>query len=259
MHGRFLARVLEEVGIDCRGLVFSDEAFTTLAFVALDEKGERSFSFARKPGADTCLRPEELNRELLQSSRILHVGSLSLTAEPARSATLTAIRQAKTAGSIISYDPNYRASLWENEDQAREQMRSLLSMVDIMKLSDNETALLTDCSCPRQAALALNGRGIPCVAVTLGAAGALVCVGGKTEIVSGFPVPAVRDTTGAGDAFWGGFLSRFLETGLKPEELHLSDAVEFARGGNAAAACCIQKRGAIPAMPGREELARWLR
>ena len=258
MHGRFLARVLEEVGIDCRGLVFSDEAFTTLAFVALDEKGERSFSFARKPGADTCLRPEELNRELLQSSRILHVGSLSLTAEPARSATLTAIRQAKTAGSIISYDPNYRASLWENEDQAREQMRSLLSMVDIMKLSDNETALLTDCSCPRQAALALNGRGIPCVAVTLGAAGALVCVGGKTEIVSGFPVPAVRDTTGAGDAFWGGFLARFLETGLKPEELHLSDAVEFARWGNAAAACCIQKRGAIPAMPDRAELRLWL-
>ena len=258
MHGRFLARVLEEVGIDCRGLVFSDEAFTTLAFVALDEKGERSFSFARKPGADTCLRPEELNQELLQSSRILHVGSLSLTAEPARSATLSAIRQAKTAGSIISYDPNYRASLWENEDQAREQMRSLLSMVDIMKLSDNETALLTDCSCPRQAALALNGRGIPCVAVTLGAAGALVCVGGKTEIVSGFPVPAVRDTTGAGDAFWGGFLARFLETGLKPEELHLSDAVEFARWGNAAAACCIQKRGAIPAMPDRAELRLWL-
>ena len=259
MHGRFLARVLEEVGIDCRGLVFSDEAFTTLAFVALDEKGERSFSFARKPGADTCLRPEELNRELLQSSRILHVGSLSLTAEPARSATLTAIRQAKTAGSIISYDPNYRASLWENKDQAREQMRSLLSMVDIMKLSDNETALLTDCSCPRQAALALNGRGIPCVAVTLGAAGALVCIGGETATVPGFPVPAVRDTTGAGDAFWGGFLARFLETGLKPEELHLSDAVEFARWGNAAAACCIQKRGAIPAMPDREELARWLR
>ena len=258
MHGRFLAQVLDETGIDCRGLVFSDEAFTTLAFVALDEKGERSFSFARKPGADTCLRPEELNRELLQSSRILHVGSLSLTAEPARSATLTAIRQAKTAGSIISYDPNYRASLWENEDQAREQMRSLLSMVDIMKLSDNETALLTDCSCPRQAALALNGRGIPCVAVTLGAAGALVCVGGKTEIVPGFPVPAVRDTTGAGDAFWGGFLARFLETGLKPEELHLSDAVEFARWGNAAAACCIQKRGAIPAMPDRAELRLWL-
>lgn len=259
MHGRFLAQVLDETGIDCRGLVFSDEAFTTLAFVALDEKGERSFSFARKPGADTCLRPEELNRELLQSSRILHVGSLSLTAEPARSATLAAIRQAKAAGALISYDPNYRASLWENKDQAREQMRSLLSMVDIMKLSDNETALLTDCSCPRQAALALNSRGIPCVAVTLVAAGALVCVGGKTEIVSGFPVPAVRDTTGAGDAFWGGFLSRFLETGLKPEELHLSDAVEFARWGNAAAACCIQKRGAIPAMPGREELARWLR
>lgn len=259
MHGRFLAQVLEETGIDCRGLVFSETEFTTLAFVALDEKGERSFSFARKPGADTCLRPEELNRELLQSSRILHVGSLSLTAEPARSATLSAIRQAKATGAIISYDPNYRASLWESESQAKVQMRSLLPMVDIMKLSDNETSLLADYSCPRQAALALNNQGIGCVAVTLGAAGALVCVGGETQMVSGFSVPHVRDTTGAGDAFWGGFLSRFLESHLKAEEIRLSDAAEFARWGNAAAACCIQKRGAIPAMPAREELEAWLR
>ena len=259
MHGHFLARVLEETGIDCRGLVFSETEFTTLAFVALDEKGERSFSFARKPGADTCLEPEELDRELLQRSRILHVGSLSLTAEPARSATLSAIRQAKAAGALISYDPNYRASLWESESQARAQMRSLLPMVDMMKLSDNETALLTDYSNPRQAALALNSQGVGCVAVTLGAAGALVCVGGETQMVPGFPVSTVRDTTGAGDAFWGGFLSRFLESGRKAEKLRLSDAVEFARWGNAAAACCIQKRGAIPAMPGREELVRWLR
>lgn len=259
MHGRFLARVLEETGIDCRGLVFSETEFTTLAFVALDEQGERSFSFARKPGADTCLRPEELHRALLQSSRILHVGSLSLTAEPARSATLAAIRQAKAAGALISYDPNYRASLWESERQAKEQMRSLLPLVDLMKLSDNETALLADCGCPRQAALALNNQGIGCVAVTLGAAGALVCVGGETETVPGLSVPHVRDTTGAGDAFWGGFLSRFLESGLTAKEIRLNDAVDFARWGNAAAACCIQKRGAIPAMPGREELQHWLR
>lgn len=258
MHGRFLAQVLEETGIDCRGLVFSETAFTTLAFVALDEKGERSFSFARKPGADTCLGTEELDRELLQSSRILHVGSLSLTAEPARSATLAAIRQAKAAGAVISYDPNYRASLWESESQAKEQMRSLTPMVDMMKLSDNETALLTGYSSPRQAALALNKQGISCVVVTLGAAGALVCVGGETQTIPGLPVPTVRDTTGAGDAFWGGFLARFLESGLKAEEIRLGDALEFARWGNAAAACCIQKRGAIPAMPDRTELARWL-
>lgn len=258
MHGRFLAQTLADTGIDCRGLVFSEAAFTTLAFVALDEKGERSFSFARKPGADTCLTAEELDAELLRDSRILHVGSLSLTAEPARSATLAAIRQARAAGAVISYDPNYRASLWESEAQAMEQMRSLLPMVDLMKLSDNETALLTGHSDPEQAALALNRQGIPCVAVTLGAAGALVCVGGETQTVPGFSVPTVRDTTGAGDAFWGGFLSRFLESGRKAEEIRLRDAVEFARWGNAAAACCIQKRGAIPAMPGRAELLRRL-
>lgn len=258
MHGHFLAQTLADTGIDCRGLVFSDAAFTTLAFVALDEKGERSFSFARKPGADTCLAAEELDKGLLRSSRILHVGSLSLTAEPARSATLAAIRQAKAAGAVISYDPNYRASLWESEAQAMEQMRSLLPMVDMMKLSDNETALLTGYSSPEQAALALNRQGISCVAVTMGAAGALVCVAGETQMVPGFSVPTVRDTTGAGDAFWGGFLSRFLESGLKAEEIRLSDGVEFARWGNAAAACCIQKRGAIPAMPDRAELLRRL-
>lgn len=258
MHGRFLAQTLAEAGIDCRGLVFSDAAFTTLAFVALDEKGERSFSFARKPGADTRLTEEELDGALLQSSRILHVGSLSLTAEPARSATLAAIRQAKSAGAVISYDPNYRVSLWENEEQAKEQMRSLLPMVDMMKFSDNEAALLAGHSSPEQAALALNRQGIHCVVVTLGAAGALVCVDGETQTLPGLFVPAVRDTTGAGDAFWGGFLSRFLESGLKAEALRLCDAVEFARWGNAAAACCIQKRGAIPAMPDRVELVRWL-
>ena len=112
MHGAFLRETLVNAGIDCTGLVSDPNFFTTLAFVALDENGDRSFSFARKPGADTQLAPADLRRDLIEGSRVFHVGSLSLTDEPARSATREAIACAKAAGCTMSYDPNYRASLW---------------------------------------------------------------------------------------------------------------------------------------------------
>jgi fructokinase len=258
MHGRFLAQTLEQHNVNTSGLVYSDTEFTTLAFVALDEKGERSFSFARKPGADTCLKAEELNAPLITGSRIFHIGSLSLTAEPARSATFAALELAKSGGAIISYDPNYRSTLWPDSHTAAEHMRSVLPYVDIMKLSDNETELLTGLADPEAAALALNSMGIACVAVTLGSSGALVCTDGQTALVPPCTVQNVVDTTGAGDAFWGGFLSAFLDSGLALENVKLTDAAAFARYGNATAACCIGHRGAIPAMPDRAQLAKYL-
>lgn len=144
MHGIYLKSVLEREGIDTRGLVLSDEAFTTLAFVALSETGERTFSFARKPGADTLLRKDELPLGLLRDTRILHFGSLSLTDEPARSATLFAVETEKRSGALISYDPNYRAPLWKSRSEAVDRMRSVLPLVDILKLSEDEAALLSD-------------------------------------------------------------------------------------------------------------------
>jgi len=148
----------------------SDAFFTTLAFVALSESGERTLSFARKPGADTLLAVEEVDESLLKSTEVFHVGSLSLTDEPARSATHHATKIAKAAGAVISYDPNYRASLWPDADvkTAKARMRELLPYVDVMKLSDEETMLLTDQPELEQAAAALNAMGISCVAVTLG-------------------------------------------------------------------------------------------
>lgn len=248
IHGRFLKETLDNVGIDTTGLVMSKDFFTTLAFVALSANGERTFSFARKPGADTQLKAEEVNESILESSVIFHVGSLSLTDEPARSATHHAVKTAKARGAVISYDPNYRASLWSNEAIAKERMRELLSYVDIMKLSDEETELLTDEAEPELAAKRLNDRGIPCVVVTLGKRGALVSVGGSSMIVPGYRNPAV-DTTGAGDAFWGGFLHRMVTLNKRPEQLSIQLAADCADWGNAVATCCVQKRGAIPAMP----------
>lgn len=257
MHGQFLRETLEQAGISTDGLVMSRDVFTTLAFVSLSDTGERSFSFARKPGADTMLSPEEVNTQLLQRSRIFHVGSLSLTDEPARSATLFALEQAKAAGCIISYDPNYRAPLWRSRQKAMEHMRRILPLVDVMKLSDEETALLTDRDAPEDAAAALIENGIPLVAVTLGARGSYVATreGGRT--VEGFPCRVV-DTTGAGDSFWGGFLYMLLQSGKKPREVTLSEADSFARFANALASLCVEKRGGIPSMPSLAEVEKRL-
>ena len=258
MQGEVLRQTLVDAGIDTRGLRSDPDAFTTLAFVSLSGTGERSFAFARKPGADTRLRAEELDESLLTGTAVLHIGSLSLTDEPARGATLKAVETAKRAGAVISYDPNYRALLWPNKEAAVEQMRSVLGAVDIIKLSDEETALLTGAQAPEAAAEKLLAQGIPVVMVTLGADGALVAAREGMRRVPGFPSEAV-DTTGAGDSFWGGVLTCLTESGKRPEELTLAEAAEFARFGNAAAALSVRKRGAIPAMPARGEVLELLK
>ena len=253
MHGQFLVDVLNDSGICTDGVVVDDNVFTTLAFVALSDSGERSFSFARKPGADTCLTREELKEEIIRDSKVFHIGSLSLTAEPAKGTTFKALEIAKEAGCIISYDPNYRAPLWDSKEAAVDGIRSVVSYVDIMKISDEETALLTDIVEPEGAAKKLVDMGVPVVAVTLGADGALVCTKEGSIIVPGFKADMV-DTTGAGDSFWGGFLKCLLESRKRPEEVSLQEAVEFAKYGNAVASLCVEKRGAIPAMPSVEKI-----
>lgn len=253
MHGLFLKETLENAGIDCTGLIIDQNVFTTLAFVALNDKGERTFSFARKPGADTMLRPDEIHEDIIKSSKIFHIGSLSLTNDPSRSATLSALQTAKDADVIISYDPNYRAPLWNSKEEATEQMRSVVSYVDVMKISDEETALLTPEAEPEKAAAWLVEHGVPLVAVTLGSEGAYVCTKEGGKKVAGFK-SQVTDTTGAGDSFWGGFLFKLVESGKKPAAVTLEEAESFARFGNAVASLCVEKRGGIPAIPRLAEI-----
>lgn len=248
MHGQFLKSVLEDCGILIEGLVEDANVFTTLAFVALSDSGERSFSFARKPGADMCLSQTELNETLIRESRVFHIGSLSLTAEPVRTATLKALQIAKDAGCIISYDPNYRAPLWESREAAIKGMRSVIPYVDVMKISDEETELLTDITDSEEGARKLVAMGVSIVAVTLGENGALVATKEGCMVVPGYKADMV-DATGAGDSFWGGFLNCLLESGKEVSEISLNDAVDFAKYGNAVASLCVEKRGAIPAMP----------
>ncbi len=257
MHGRFLKDVLEREDIDTKGFILDDKYFTTLAFVELNEAGERNFSFARKPGADTQMEKGEVNMEVVENSHIFHVGSLSLTDEPGRGATFYMVEKAKENGSLISYDPNYRASLWKDEETAKKEMRSLVPYVDIMKISDEETELLTGEKSPELAAKALCSQGVKLTVVTLGKDGAYVCVKGEGKTAPGF-ASKVADTTGAGDSFWGGFLYQISQCGKALEEISLDEAASFARFGNAVASLCVEGKGAIPAMPSMEQVKKRL-
>jgi len=253
MHGKFLRETLEKHNIDTSSLIDTDEAFTTLAFVDLAPGGERSFSFARKPGADTTLKAEDINEEQIKSSQIFHFGSLSLTDEPSKSATFAALKVAKENGVIVSYDPNYRAMLWPSEDAAKTGMRLPLDMVDIIKISDEETKLLTDCENIEDAAKALHNKGICVVIITMGEKGAFVSANGEFVCVDAVKTE-VCDTTGAGDCFMGAFLYSVISNGKALSKLAKEDLKEYATFANAAASVCVSRRGAINSMPTKEDI-----
>ena len=255
MHGNFLKRVLEEERIGTKYLIQDEKYFTTLAFVEIAENGERQFSFSRKPGADTQLCAEELDRKLLGNCKIFHFGSLSLTDEPARTATTEAVEIAKKAGAIVSYDPNYRESLWTDKKKAVETMKSVIPYAEMMKVSDEELVLLTGVEDYSHAAAQLLDMGPKLIAVTLGSEGVLLATRQRQEKVTGFKVQAV-DTTGAGDSFWGGFLYCISKAGKSPEMFGIEELKEYVRFGNAVASLCVEKKGAIPAMPTLEEVEK---
>lgn len=258
MHGRFLKETVEAQGIDTSGLVMAEDVFTTLAFVSLKEDGERDFSFARKPGADTKICFREVETELLQQTKIFHVGSLSLTDEPARTTTFQAVKMAKENGAIISYDPNYREPLWESREVATERMCSLIPFIDIMKISDEETELLTPYKDPQEAAEYLLQKGVKMAAVTLGAQGALICNKDGSRKVDGFKSKVI-DTTGAGDSFWGGFVSQLLKAGEPLEMISLEQLADFAKYGNAMASLCVERRGGVSGIPQETEVIERLK
>lgn len=270
MQGVFLRKTLQNAGINTDGLVSDDSFFTTLAFVSLSDHGERSFSFARKPGADTQIRKEEVDLSMIRNSRIFHFGSLSLTDSPARETTLFALEEAKKADCVIAYDPNYRPHLWKSREQAQEQMRSVLSYVDMIKISGEEAELITGHADPQTAAESLIKTGIKVAAVTLGENGAVVAAKDGCAAISGYKVNAI-DTTGAGDAFWGAFLycidrlgnlggyGDIVRLGEPVSEIGLPQLWKIADFANAAAACCVTKRGAIPAMPELSEIEEMMK
>lgn len=254
-YGDFLRAALTENGVDISGMLVDNDAPTTLAVVSVSETGERSFSFYRRNCADTLLSSEEISTELLGNTRFLHFGSVSLTDDPARTATLFAAQKAKELGAVVTYDPNYRANLWNSEEEAVERMKSVLGFVDILKISDEELPLLTGTDDPVEGTRQLSDTyGISLILLTLGPDGAFYRRGEETGKAEGFKVK-VADTNGAGDTFFGSFLSRMIALGIyRPEQLTSEQLYESVRTANLAASLTTSRHGAIPAMPDLKEL-----
>lgn len=250
--GRLLRQTLTGLNIDTRGLIADPTVFTTLAFVTLDAHGDRNFSFARKPGADTCLRFEELPLETIEAARVFHFGTLSLTDEPAKTTTQKAVSYAKGLGKVISFDPNLRRPLWPDGQAAREAMLWGLSQADIVKLSEDEGQFLfgPDVTPEETAARLHSGFTVTAVFVTLGPKGCYYSLNGQGGGYTG-PPPAVRvvDTTGAGDIFGGTALAQLLKTGKALDDLIPDDLQSAAFVAVRAASLSTQTSGGIPSIP----------
>lgn len=245
--GTFLRNTLIDNQVDVSGMVTDPHNRTTLAVVALDKFGERTFSFYRDPSADVNLRGEEISEEQLKNTKFLHFGSVSLTTDPARGATLYAAETAKKHGALISYDPNYRASLWSDEATAIRRMLEPLGLVDVLKVSDEELPLLTGTTDLEAGSKLLADRGIALVLVTLGANGAFYRFGGKTGHVPGVKVK-VGDTNGAGDTFFGATLAQLAKFD-RLDDITAQELERIIAVSNKAAAITTSRHGAIPAMP----------
>ena len=244
--GRYLTEVLQENNVDTRYMVTDADHPTTMAVVSVDASGERDFSFYRSANADVMLCKEDIPEEALKAAKIVHFGSVSLTADPARTATLDAAARAKKLGAIITYDPNYRANLWHSEEEAIAQMKAPLPLVDILKVSDEELPLLTGTTDCENGTAQLAQNGIQLIFVTLGANGVFYRFGEKTGHVAGVPCK-VGDTNGAGDTFFGAALSKLCKEDLNTLTADkLESILAFA---NKAASITTSRRGAIPAMP----------
>ena len=250
--GKMLTDTMRKYHVDTDAMQSTDADHTTLAVVSVAPGGERSFTFYRNPGADTRLDDARVQEALSRGTGILHFGSVSLTNESSRDVTLRAVDTAKSKGALISYDPNYRASLWTVPEESVRVMRLPLPMCDIVKISDEETDLLTGKHAPEAAAEELIRLGVKLVLITLGADGVYYRTGSISGRVPGFRVK-VADTNGAGDTFLGAVLSQIAQRG-GIVDLEKDEAESLLRFANCAASITTSRPGAIPAMPTREEV-----
>ena len=257
--GRMLRQTGEEAGIDMSALREDERVHTTLAFVQTAPDGDRDFSFYRDPGADMMLSAEEVPAALIENGKIFHFGTLSLTGEPVRAATVRAVALARRAGAVISFDPNLRPPLWRDMYVAKAMIAWGLAQADVVKIADNELEFMTgQTDFDAGAAMLLEEYpNIRLLNVTAGADGSYAYSNGHRAFVPAFRLGGTIETTGAGDTFCACVLSFVLEHGLDGlTEQELTDMLRFA---NAAAYLVTTKKGAIRSMPERGQIDEILR
>ena len=249
--GKLLVGTVKDAGIETKGIVVDPNVFTTLAFVTFSPDGDRSFSFARKPGADTQLSWEEVDKSLIDEAKVFHFGTLSLTDEPVRTATQKCVAYAKEQGKLITCDPNLRKPLWRSEEEAREQILWSLNQADVVKISDDEVDFLWNCTPEEGADKLLREYGVSLAMVTLGPKGCLMKTAAASCRVAGPQVHPV-DTTGAGDIFGGSAVSRLLELDKPIAELTEEDLRFIGAFASTAASLSTEHPGGIPSIPEKE-------
>lgn len=250
--GKLLTATLQKADIATSGLLADENFFTTLAFVTLDATGNREFSFARKPGADTQLTEQDVNYGLIDEAKVFHFGTLSLTGEPARAATQKAVAYAKEQGKLISCDPNLRLPLWDDPEEAKKQLLWAISQADVVKISDNEVEFLFGLSPEEGAAYILNEFGAKLVFVTCGADGCYFKNKNACGMVASPKGIHVKDTTGAGDIFGGSAMAKLLETGKAPEDLTETELRGIVSFACTAASLSTEQSGGISSVPAYE-------
>jgi fructokinase len=252
--GKVLLSTLQNAGISTEGMIVDDNFFTTLAFVTLDETGNREFSFARKPGADTQITEEDIPCKLIDEAKVFHFGTLSLTDEPARTATQKAVAYAKNKGKLITYDPNLRKPLWKSLEMAKEQIIWGLRHADVVKISDEEVEFLWGLGVEEGAQYILDNFGVKLVFVTCGADGCYfqnAIASGKEPSLTDIQV---KDTTGAGDIFGGSAVWKLLQIGKAPEILREDEMREVVRFACTAAGLSTTRSGGISSVPEYKEV-----
>jgi fructokinase len=254
--GRHLADVLQQEDVEVGGMRYDPEARTGMAFLAMPDENSYEILFYRNPGADMRLRADELDREILGQARAFHFGSLSLIQEPSRGATLEAVRMAREAGALISFDVNYRADLWSRKE-ARERVLDTVPLVDLLKVNEVELEILAGSADPDRGSRELLALGPELCVVTLGPEGSFFRVAGGGERVAPFLVKTV-DATGCGDAFVAGLIWQLIGRGDWREQLPVDRMREALRYANAVGALTSMTLGVIPALPTAEQVEAFL-
>lgn len=255
--GHLLKETLDELEIDTTGVVLDKDIHTTLAFVHTYPDGDREFSFYRKPGADMMLHVDEVNYDIIRQSKVFHFGTLSMTDEPVKTATKKALKVAKDAGCIITFDPNLRPPLWDSMEDAKAAMEYGFGYCDVLKISDNEIQFISGKEDYDEGILYLKEKyQIPLIFLTMGKDGSRAYYKGTRVEQKGFQVKAI-ETTGAGDTFCGCAINGVLNHGL--DMLSESQLEGILRYANAGAALITMKKGALRSMPEPKDIEDFMR
>jgi fructokinase len=256
--GHLLMDTLDKEGVNIDGLRFDPQVRTTLAFIAMPDEYSAEFVFYRNPGADLYIRPDELDRDLIAGAKAFHCGSLSLVEEPARSATHTALDLARQAGALVSFDVNYRPSLWKDPQEALQRSMQVIDKVHLLKVNENEMELLTGTTDIEQAGKQLLAKGPELIVITLGAKGSYFYTAHAQGLVPAFQVKTV-DSIGCGDAFIAGLLISLVRSGDWRQQLAREQLSRVFRYASAVGAMTATKHGVIPALPYADQVDAFLK